>query len=612
MARRRVVLCNGASGRTAGALRLDYRHGHSQNITLSLPALVRSLLHLPDRLLDLLELASYIFASDRLTARGAKDAVEYQAWARSFLIRIRVRDRAFWERPEVRNKLSELLSFMSGDREYEFDFQAGHSTPAGTLFDSAQALPAPSGPVDVSLFSGGIDSLSGVFELAAQSQALVCLVSHESQVGTIRTQRRLYEALERKLPGRLQRYGFRCTLHDLRAEEETQRTRMFLYGSIAASLAHSFSQSRFFVFENGVTAINVPRRQDLMNARATRTTHPQTLALMEEFLSLIWENPFRIEMPYQWHTKGDILKKLVEHGGHDLISSSVSCSRTFQNTGDATHCGACSQCIERRLASYAMSVDDVDDVGIYSRDFISRPIEEGETRTMLIDYIRLANSLAGANFDAFAREHINELAEVAPAFRGRSPYEVTERMWELLRRHGEQIMIGVRRIRDIHDRPDRAVPAGSLLEIISSREYLRDPVGRFVEDVTRRLMEGIPLAFKTVPPRDEPDLNDKISALLATERGRLEREYPAVSFALAKAVPDHSSREHQAFIETKFLRRATSASKATESMAADLTKYGRGVHIVFVVYDPDRSIASDQQFKGDFEKYGRCSVVIVR
>jgi hypothetical protein len=169
---------------------------------------------------------------------------------------------------------------MSGDKAYRFRFQPGHSTPPTSLFDMTEAVVEPPEAIQVVLFSGGLDSLTGVMELATQSQNPICLVSHESQPGTVRTQRQLHQALIARYGARIQRYGFACTLHDKRASDETQRTRMFLYGSIAAALAYSFSRSEFFLFENGITALNFPIRQDLINARATRTTHPKTLRLL--------------------------------------------------------------------------------------------------------------------------------------------------------------------------------------------------------------------------------------------------------------------------------------------------------------------------------------------
>ena len=74
--------------------------------------------HLRDRTLDLLELAAYVYCADRMSRRGAKGAVEYHAWARSFHFVVKVRDYAFWKRSDVSACLSRALQFMTGDLEY--------------------------------------------------------------------------------------------------------------------------------------------------------------------------------------------------------------------------------------------------------------------------------------------------------------------------------------------------------------------------------------------------------------------------------------------------------------------------------------------------------------
>ena len=43
----------------------------------------------------------------------------------------------------------------------------------------------------------------------------------------------------------------------------------------------------FFIFENGITSLNFARRQDLLNGRTTRTTHPKTIHLLQRLFSEI-------------------------------------------------------------------------------------------------------------------------------------------------------------------------------------------------------------------------------------------------------------------------------------------------------------------------------------
>ena len=95
-----VFCCNGASPPKSGRTYiLDYRPGTpAQNIRIGLPGFVRDVYHIPDRRLDLLEIAAYVFSADRLIERGRKHQLEYQSWSRRFRYRIRVRDQEFWSR----------------------------------------------------------------------------------------------------------------------------------------------------------------------------------------------------------------------------------------------------------------------------------------------------------------------------------------------------------------------------------------------------------------------------------------------------------------------------------------------------------------------------------
>lgn len=618
----RVVLCNSAA-LPAGlaqegdghALRLEYEEGKGapRNVKVSLPDFVRSVGHIPNRILDLLEMAVYVFLADRSTSRGSRTAVEYQGWARSLHFVMKVRDFGFWSRTDVGRMLAEALRFVSGDRDYAFTFQPGHSTPPANLFDSAEFEVEPEADNAVVLFSGGLDSLAGIVERLATTEERLCLVSHRSQSGIKKTQDALFEALDYHYPGRLTHYKFDCSLSGTRAREETQRTRSFLYSSIAFALSHVLSQQGgFFVYENGVTSMNMPKRGDMGNSRASRTTHPKTIALLQEFFSAVEGSTVEVATPYLWRTKTEVFGALDRFGRKDLISSSVSCGSTRRNLGQiATHCGGCSQCVDRRFGAYGAGLDDVDDVGIYASDFI-RGKPEKEDKTTLVDYVRQARDFATWNVDHFYEKKLNELIDLDEYLPGTSEDEAVERVWELCNRHGRQVMAALKRVQSVHDNPMREVPEGSFLEMINEREYLKEPVSRLVSDVCERLKTSVPLTFRKNRPKDENDLNDKVSGILNTERQSFEREHPSVRFALANAVADHSLNGQDLLVESKYIRNSTSPSRASEGIAADLIKYPNGCHILFFVYDPDRAISDDQRYSADIEGKGRCTVCVVR
>src|SRR5215510_10536576 len=108
-----LVLCNGAtagsSKRRFQTTRLEYRSGarNEQNIVIGLPPFIGSLGTVPERVLDLIELASYVYCADRRIGRGSSDSLEYSAWSRRLLFRVKVRDRPFWSGTAVQAALRE-------------------------------------------------------------------------------------------------------------------------------------------------------------------------------------------------------------------------------------------------------------------------------------------------------------------------------------------------------------------------------------------------------------------------------------------------------------------------------------------------------------------------
>lgn len=615
MTREHHVCCNGAG--TTGLDRplvLDYRpNAANRNVRIGLPRFIQNVFHLPPRILDLLELAAYLYAADRNTKRGRRDAVEFHSWARSFRFRVRVRDLDFWSRSDVQSALATCLTFMTGDASYSFDFSGGHKTPPTSLFDQDEFVPPLSTAASqIALFSGGLDSLGGALQALTSSTASLVLVSHQSQPGTKRTQKALVAALQSRFPKRVTHYAFECTLSGDRAAEETQRTRSFLYGAIAFAIAQAYGASSLSIYENGVTSLNLRRREDLSNARASRTTHPKTLGTLTQFLSLVADKPLRIETPAFWLTKKDVASGIANAGHGELIASSVSCSRTFRRTSEATQCGHCFQCIDRRLAIFAAGLEKLDDSGLYAADITTQQLPDEESKTTAVDYLRQAAGFAEESPDEFYEEYISELADVIDHLPTQgTDVDQIERVWQLLHSHGSNVRNALRRMRDIFDDPLAPLLPNSLPGLVSTRDHLRPAVLRLSHAISRIVTGAIGDLFRTQGPKNENDLNAKLAALIGSHV-ELASEHPSASFACAIAIPDHEVIGTDLMIEAKFIRGNTPPSKAAEGIAADLTKYPASVHILFLVYDPTRRISNDAKFRGDVEAKGRCSVTILR
>lgn len=481
----RIILCNGAElprqlERT-NYLTLEYQNktDKTQNIKLALPDFVRNVYFLPDRILDLLEIASYVYCSDRLNYRGKKDALEPHSWARTFHFEIKVRDYKFWENPEVKERLKDALVFMSGDKAYNFSFQPDHMTDPTGIFDNEEFQIESNEYTQVILFSGGLDSLSGIVECLENTSDQLCLISHRSGPGRMtRTRKQLIHELNQRYPNRIVYYEFSCSLSGIRAKEETQRTRTFLFTSIAYAMSHALSLPGFSIYENGITSLNFPTQQNQMNSRASRTTHPKTVALLQNFYNTFTEQDKRklvIHTPFMEKTKSDILRIFTETNNQDLISSSVSCSKTFYSNDSPTHCGSCSQCIDRRFATYASETDDFDESGIYAFDFIKETIDDEEDMTMLIDYFRRSKNFSEWDYPTFSNKMFNQLVNILDYVEGDNNDAKARKIWYLCQKHGREIEAASRRMRELHDdNLFRKLSEKSFLKIIAERRFIND------------------------------------------------------------------------------------------------------------------------------------------
>jgi hypothetical protein len=246
-------------------------------------------------------------------------------------------------------------------------------------------------------------------------------------------------------------------------------------------------------------------------------------------------------------------------------------------------------------------------------DLASESIIDREARTAAVDYARQARNLREWSLDRFEQEYLSELADVVDFLPVKGSEADRIRMvWELLHRHGEHVGTGVRNMIGGRADPLQPFAPSSFLALVSGGEHLKPEVRRLADSIQGVVRAAIGEMFAVHRPRNERDLNRKIAALLRTHETKLKSEHPTKSFACASVVPDHILEAMDLLVEAKYLRGRTSPSKATEGIAADLTKYPESGFILFIVYDPDHAIASDEEFRQDIESKGRNSMLILR
>lgn len=373
----RTILCGGcpapSGARRDGTIELNLA-GPSHNVNLEITDISRRLAsEVPDVLTDLVEIATYVYCADQVATRGGDGALAYGSnWRRRFNFNIPVRQPSFWSSNEVTACLQDTLSFLSED-EYTFRF-IQHANPVQMQqylkFDGGQAQGAELD--EVMLFSGGLDSLGGAVSEALIEKRRVALVSHRSNPKIHSRQKRL-----------VAEFGSRCQLnrplhipvwvHKDKAlgREYTQRSRTFLYAALAAAVAIVFNLRRIRFYENGTVSLNLPISEQVIGARATRTTHPQGLNGFANLFSLLVQEPFCVENPFLWMTKTEVVNLIGDNGCGDLIKHTVSCMHTRDLTTLHTHCGSCSQCISRRFATLASRYADLDPSQMYKVDLLT-------------------------------------------------------------------------------------------------------------------------------------------------------------------------------------------------------------------------------------------------
>ena len=478
----RVFVCGGLPLSAAGkkdkstapptALRIGDGKRDAHLEISSLSAVLQS--RMSDVAADLLELATYVYVADQMATRGGTREFEYgERWKRRLRFHVPVRRPDVWNRPDVASALRELLEFLADDH-YDFRF-VRNPRPAdpGSYLTDSLSEPAGGDFEDVALFSGGVDSLAGAVDEVLIAQRRMVLVSH-------RPVNRMY-ARQRDLVGELRKRLARPDRRPLHVAIEvnkgkplahsfTQRSRSFLFASFAAVVARGIGLSRFRFYENGVTSFNLPLNGELLGARASRTTHPRAIAGFGKLFSLLFDAPFEVENPYLWSTKAEVFGRLRTAGHADLCAMTCSCIHTWDRTTQHTHCGLCSQCVDRRLSAIASDTSERhDEPARYQTDVILGRREHAE--------LTYAERYTGFALDmeriATPAEFVQRYPQITWALQhlGLPTLGGLERIYQLHRRHAE----GIRAALDSITRANsglilrQAFPAQSLLGVVLGR-----------------------------------------------------------------------------------------------------------------------------------------------
>ncbi|GAA0573889.1 MULTISPECIES: 7-cyano-7-deazaguanine synthase [Pseudomonadota] len=476
MQTKKFVICGNASAKGISddpkneiRLRLSGVKGEG-NVTLRIEDIHSKMFgSVPTRFHDLLEIATYVYSADQVILRGADDVDSFgDGWRRDLHFVVPVRNPDFWNGEEVKNALTSTLDFLSDDN-YAFSFvklEQDHSFQDYLEFNDAQTMYGK--PEQVVMFSGGLDSLAGALDEVLGQRRRVVLVTHKATPKLNTRHKTLQELLAQKA-GDNAPHQISVRVHKKKPlnREYTQRSRSFLFVSIGATIAKMLGLSSVRFYENGVISLNLPVCAQVVGGRATRTTHPKVMKGFQDIITLVAEAPFTVENPYIWKTKAEVVEQIVKLGCADLIKHSMTCTHTWEMTNQHTHCGLCSQCIDRRFAVIAAKADQYDPIEHYKTDVFTQSRNKDDDKIMSASYLERANQVSSLeNVGQFLAKY----AEVNRVLRflGGSTAQAAQLVFDLYKRHASEVNAALDEMVRRHATAirERTMPGDALLRTV--------------------------------------------------------------------------------------------------------------------------------------------------
>jgi len=618
-----VVLADDAEAPTRASsddtvLRLN-TIGRNPNVRLEVDVFrIRFLRDLPDRLDDLLRLAAFIYASDTRVSRGSSKDVFAASWQRTFRLVLPVWDLDFWNAPNVQENLIESLEFLTGD-VYSFDFtQRTKREPSQGILQFKELL-GPFPQVDVAvLFSGGTDSLAAVLESIQDSHHPI-LVSHRSAPAIDSRQKALVEEVR----SRFSQWAFPHVsmwvnrAGGKRLVEPTQRSRSFLFTSLGVVTASLLDLNEVRLCDNGVVSINLPRSGENVGTFLSRSTHPRFLSLAQDFMRAVTgREALQIRNTFLFKTKKEVMDVVARSRYPELLQETVSCAHPEGKTKLRPHCGVCSQCIDRRFASVAAGLETHDLVNRYEKDIFLQALQDGADRTHAENYARFATTLESLqNADQFF-ETFPELYDSLPVDGDSETFG--QNLWGLFQRHQRTVNdVLESQIRNhSSDIRQGTLPGSCLLRMVISGQHKVDPKIRYVERLRSLICKSIPAAFQTQEAKNERHVQDVGESIFQAAQETLERESPQIPFGVVTTKPDFAKAEGSGvplFVEFKYVKTRARLNGIVTEMTSRVTVYGdQGAWILFIIYDPKRTITDDDKFIRGFEGHDKVWIGISR
>lgn len=322
----------------------------------------RSSAYLPSRLANLIDIATAVYAADRLGLR--RNRTLYGETRRNIEVILPVRNPDYFNQPHILERLSDTLYWYTEDNwTFKFEYRDTYGRSAER---QPRLIPSGTAPDTVILWSGGLDSLAGACNLQFNDATTrVRLLGTGGDKTALGRQTKVASILRnnlgdkftlRQVPLHLH-YGRDYKIRDL---NRICRSRGFVFLLLGAVTALLEGCKELLVCENGVGAINLNFSGSELGLDHTRSVHPISLIEVSDLISELAELPFAIRNPFLFQTKAQMCEVFhwVPERIRKAIPATVSCDRPQRRPGQRLQCGHCSSCLLRHMGLIVSGIGD--------------------------------------------------------------------------------------------------------------------------------------------------------------------------------------------------------------------------------------------------------------
>ncbi|WP_066303979.1 7-cyano-7-deazaguanine synthase [Bacillus sp. FJAT-29814] len=254
-----------------------------------------------------------------------------------------------WE--NAKRDIEQLANWVSGD-EYNLSFYENKLEPFENITLSINS------DLNTTLFSGGLDSLSGAFfnyKNGVKSDYIGFINKNEEA-----TRQRKIAEFYRKINSAESKILL-IDKPNLRKNTYTQATRSLLYMALAVANAFFNNSNEVYLYENGILSLN----PEISGRFTTKTTHPKTIYM---YNNILFNQNFDIKInhPFMFETKGQIIDNM-DKNFKSQIKYTFTCgqSRTHPERIHKGQCGICIPCLLRKISIAAYDNEEYDDKYYY-------------------------------------------------------------------------------------------------------------------------------------------------------------------------------------------------------------------------------------------------------